>query len=359
MPELEVIGAAAAVAPSSVDAAPPAPSRLASRQLKIQRPTANSDADGIPPSPRPMRTVNSNSDVFSVADAAAAPVAPSRPGSRGPAMLRPIIPEQSPERPGTSGRPGTAVRNALEQVLAGAITGANMEKTLDPAAAHLGEAQHVVDEDDDCDSVDGAQTINRWVAPGEEGGALTVDRWVAPDEEDDEAAMEPPSPSLLSVHGDRSELRSPSATLRALDEEGCDSPSILVLESEAPTWASHKPLPPPPQEDQENMAPQNLKDQPTTPPSKRNRNGSFSARGPREERPVKCGQPQPLSARGEARCSEFQNYLEQGGRPGHLSARGSRRPEPGIPTAMLQAPLTERGPPGQGVRRPRPRAGGA
>jgi len=109
-------------------------------------------------------------------------------------------------------------------------------------------------------------------------------------EEPDEKAVDL-SMSLMSVCGPRSP--SPKK-VRAPLSPHAESPSIIVLEGEEPIWTSHKPLP-----------------KPKTPPR--------SARSEKKERAVLLGVPEPLSARGAARC-------DVNGAP--LSAR-YHRPRPG------------------------------
>lgn len=98
--------------------------------------------------------------------------------------------------------------------------------------------------------------------------------------EGNSVCSEPHSPSLMSVMG-RSAVFSPQQGNR--NSLGCDSPSLIVVESTPALWTDHKALPP---------------------------------KSPKREKPVLLGVPVPLSARGRERCVESEP----------LSARYRRRP---------------------------------
>jgi len=120
------------------------------------------------------------------------------------------------------------------------------------------------------------------------------------------------SMSLMSICDPRSP---PPRKVRAPLSPHAESPSIIVLEDDEPLWTNHKPLPKP------------SPPKPMTPP-----------RSARKEKPVLLGIPQPLSARGAARC-------DANGAP--LSARyhrprpGNRRGKQSTKTAQSSAVATK------------------
>eukprot|EP00930_Biecheleria_cincta_P027275 TRINITY_DN19157_c0_g1_i1.p1 TRINITY_DN19157_c0_g1~~TRINITY_DN19157_c0_g1_i1.p1 ORF type:complete len:893 (+),score=159.24 TRINITY_DN19157_c0_g1_i1:57-2735(+) len=183
---------------------------------------------------------------------------------------------------------------AMERMCQGAIAAAFNQAFGETSPGESAEMDEDViqDDDDDVDHDAEMAAIAAAARGDEEKRELDQDHGDEQDEgEGGEERAVDLSMSLMSICGPRSP--SPKK-VRAPLSPHAESPSIILLEGEEPVWTSHKPLP-----------------KPKTPPR--------SARSEKKERPVLLGVPEPLSARGAARC-------DANGAP--LSAR-YHRPRPG------------------------------